>query len=63
VLDDLDPGETQEWIDASDSVRAFGSSERAFHLLDEVVAEAGRKGVAVPYSATTPYQTSTSRPR
>ena len=63
MLDDLDPGETQEWIDASDSVRAVGSSERAVHLLDEGVAEAGRKGVAVPDSAPTPHQTSTSRPR
>ena len=40
VLDHMDPGETQEWIDALDSVLAFEGAERAFHLLDEVVAEA-----------------------
>src|SRR3712207_6665384 len=52
---DLDPGETQEWIDALDSVLAFEGAERAFRLLDEVHAQARRKGAAVPYSATTPY--------
>ncbi len=40
MLDHLDPGETQEWIDELDSVLAFEGAERAFHLLDEVVAEA-----------------------
>ncbi len=55
MLDNLDPGETQEWIDALDSVLAFEGTERAFHLLDEVVAEARRKGAPVPYNATTPY--------
>ncbi len=34
---------------------AFEGAERAFQLLDEVVAEARRKGAPVPYSATTPY--------
>ncbi len=48
VSGDLDPGETQEWIDALDSVLAFEGPDRAFHLLDEVLAEARRKGAAVP---------------
>jgi pyruvate dehydrogenase E1 component len=52
---DADQGETQEWIDALDSVLAFEGAERAFHLLDEVISEARRKGARVPYSATTPY--------
>jgi pyruvate dehydrogenase E1 component len=55
VREDLDPVETREWIEALDSVLAFEGADRAFHLLDEVVAEARRKGAAVPYSATTPY--------
>jgi pyruvate dehydrogenase E1 component len=55
VLEDLDLAETQEWIDALDSVLAFEGADRAFHLLDEVVTEARRKGAPVPYSATTPY--------
>ena len=55
MLEDLDPAETREWIEALDSVLAFEGADRAFHLLDEVVAEARRKGASVPYSANTPY--------
>ncbi|HXZ75669.1 MAG TPA: pyruvate dehydrogenase (acetyl-transferring), homodimeric type, partial [Streptosporangiaceae bacterium] len=55
MLEDLDPAETREWLEALDSVLAFEGADRAFFLLDEVVAEARRKGTPVPYSATTPY--------
>src|SRR6201981_278153 len=54
-LEDLDPAETREWLEALDSVLAFEGADRAFYLLDEVTAEARRKGAPVPYSATTPY--------
>ena len=53
MLEDLDPAETREWVDALDSVMAFEGADRAFFLLDEVIAEARRKGAPVPYSATT----------
>ncbi len=55
MLEDLDPAETREWMDALDSVMTFEGADRAFFLLDEVIAEARRKGASVPYSATTPY--------
>ena len=55
MLEDLDPAETREWVDALDSVLAFEGADRAFYLLDEVAAEARRKGARVPYSAITPY--------
>ena len=55
MLEDLDPAETREWVDALDSVMAFEGADRAFFLLDEVIEEARRKGALVPYSATTPY--------
>ena len=55
MLEDLDPAETREWVEALDSVLAFEGADRAFYLLDEVTAEARRKGAPVPYSATTPY--------
>jgi pyruvate dehydrogenase E1 component len=55
VLEDLDPVETREWVEALDSVLAFEGADRAFHLLEEVTAQARRKGARVPYSATTPY--------
>ncbi|MGD0378255.1 MAG: pyruvate dehydrogenase (acetyl-transferring), homodimeric type [Streptosporangiaceae bacterium] len=55
MLEDLDPAETREWVDALDSVLSFEGADRAFFLLDEVIAEARRQGAPVPYSATTPY--------
>lgn len=55
MLEDLDPAETREWLDALDSVLEFEGADRAYQLLDEVVTEARRKGAPVPYSATTPY--------
>ena len=55
MLEDLDPAETREWLEALDSVLTFEGADRAFYLLDEVTAEARRKGAPVPYSATTPY--------
>ena len=55
MLEDLDPAETREWLEALDSVLAYEGADRAFYLLDEVVTEARRKGTPVPYSATTPY--------
>src|SRR5512142_3516542 len=55
MLEDLDPAETREWLEALDSVLAYEGADRAFYLLDAVVTEARRKGAPVPYSATTPY--------
>jgi len=55
MLEDLDPAETREWLEALDSVLAYEGADRASFLLDEVVTEARRKGAPVPYSATTPY--------
>src|SRR5437763_11751232 len=55
MLEDLDPAETREWLEALASVLAYEGADRAFYLLDEVVTEARRKGAPVPYSATTPY--------
>src|SRR5713226_6241197 len=55
MLEDLDPAETREWLEALDSVLAYEGADRAFFLLDEVVTEARRKGAPVPYRATTPY--------
>src|SRR5580698_8734020 len=55
MLEDLDPAETREWLEALDSVLAYEVADRAFFLLDELVTEDRRKGAAVPYRATTPY--------
>src|SRR6266498_125149 len=55
MLEDLDPGETREWLDAFDSVLEFDGAGRANFLLVELIQEARRNGAPVPYSANTPY--------
>jgi len=55
MLVDPDPIETQEWIEALDSVLDFEGAERAHFLLDELISEGRRRGAPVPYSPNTPY--------
>src|SRR5689334_10866626 len=53
--EDPDPRETQEWLEALDSVVEFDGVERAGFLLKELQDGARRRGVPVPFSANTPY--------
>ncbi|MGD1016300.1 MAG: pyruvate dehydrogenase (acetyl-transferring), homodimeric type [Roseiarcus sp.] len=50
-----DAPETQEWLDALDSVEAFEGLERVDELLDAVVVSARRKGAKLPFAANTAY--------
>jgi pyruvate dehydrogenase E1 component len=52
---DLDPTETQEWIDALKSVLAVQGVERANYLVGKLVDAARRDGTYVPQSLNTPY--------
>ncbi|WP_046866305.1 pyruvate dehydrogenase (acetyl-transferring), homodimeric type [Microvirga massiliensis] len=52
---DLDPVETQEWLDSLEGVLEVEGPERAHFLLEQMIENARRKGAPVPYSATTPY--------
>ena len=51
----VDAAETQEWLDALDSVEAFEGLERVDALLDAVVTSARRKGAKLPFAANTAY--------
>src|SRR6185312_9603407 len=55
MRNDLDPVETSEWREAFDSVIEFDGADRGAFLLGELIGEARRNGVPVPYSANTPY--------
>src|SRR5215216_2200242 len=55
MLNDVDPVETREWLDALDSVLAFEGTDRARYLLGELAAVGRRRGAPSPYSETTPY--------
>ena len=54
-LPDNDPQETQEWLDALDSVLEHESAERAHYLISQLVRKAHLAGVALPISTITPY--------
>ncbi len=47
--------ETDEWLDALDSLEAFEGIGRVDEVLDEVVASARRKGARLPFAANTAY--------
>ena len=54
-LPDSDPQETQEWLDALDSVLENESAERAHYLIGQLVRKAHLAGVDLPSSTITPY--------
>ena len=55
ALPDYDPSETQEWLDALDSVLKYEGPERAHYLLERLIRRARRPGAYLPYSANTAY--------
>ncbi len=52
---DNDAQETQEWIEALDSVMEQEGVERAHYLLEKLIARARGAGAYLPYSANTAY--------
>jgi len=52
---DSDPTETREWLDSLRYVITSRGGDRAAYLLHAIEQEAYRLGVAIPFSATTPY--------
>jgi len=55
ALPDIDAIETQEWIDALESVIENEGVERAHYLLEQMIDKARRLGANLPYSANTAY--------
>jgi len=52
---DIDPQETQEWLEALDSVLKREGIERGHFILEQLVARARKSGAYLPYSANTAY--------
>ncbi len=55
-MHDLDPVETQEWLDALDSVQAHEGEERVHYILSRLGELASRSGTRLPHAITTPYR-------
>jgi len=54
-IPDTDPQETQEWLDALDSVLKHEGPERAHYLISQLIDKAGLAGTDLPVCATSPY--------
>ena len=54
-MTDIDPIETQEWLDALSSVLESEGTERAHFLLENLVKYTRRRGIHMPFDATTAY--------
>ena len=55
IRDDIDPGETREWLEALDDVLRADGPERAEALIAELLHRARRRGVALDVGHNTPY--------
>ena len=55
-MQDLDPVETQEWLDALESVLDKEGEDRAHYLMTRMGELATRSGSQLPYAITTPYR-------
>jgi pyruvate dehydrogenase E1 component len=55
ILNDLDPQETQEWLESLQAVIEREGPERAHFLLEQLVDYTRRSGGYLPYDATTAY--------
>ncbi len=54
-LQDLDPVETQEWLESIDSVLKTHGAERAHFLLDRLIDYSRRSGAYLPFRPNTAY--------
>ena len=52
---DIDPQETQEWLDALEGVLENEGVDRAHFLIEKLVDKARRSGAYLPFSANTAY--------
>jgi pyruvate dehydrogenase E1 component len=52
---DIDPQETQEWLQALDSAMEMEGIERGHYLLERLISRARKAGAYLPYSANTAY--------
>jgi pyruvate dehydrogenase E1 component len=52
---DIDLQETQEWLEALDSILEHEGVDRAHFILEKLIAKARKSGAYLPYSATTAY--------
>ena len=60
MVEDKDPGETQEWLDALDAVVKSGGADRATYLLQKLAEHAVVSKMRLPMAITTPFRNTIS---
>ncbi len=60
MIEDNDPQETREWLDALDAVVKNAGEERATYLMDELTKRAFADGIRLPAAITTPFRNTIS---
>ncbi len=55
TMGDLDPIETQEWVDALSAVQQHRGGERSNYIINRLVEQGRRAGAHLPFSPTTEY--------
>ena len=53
--DDVDPIETNEWLESLSAVIQKDGNQRAHYLIKELINKAYREGANIPYTQNTPY--------
>ncbi|NRA22461.1 MAG: hypothetical protein HRU05_18475, partial [Oceanospirillaceae bacterium] len=56
LMNDIDPAETAEWLDALESVAKNDGDKRAEFILSQLGRRAQEIGVGTSFSLTTPYR-------
>ncbi len=54
-LKDINPEETNEWLEALENIIEEGGPKRAHYILEKLIDKARRKGTYLPFKATTAY--------
>ena len=57
IIDDIDPIETNEWLDALESVAKNEGSDRAHYILQKLGQKASDLGVSTEYSVQEHHRT------
>ena len=52
---DIDPSETNEWLESLSAVIQKDGNQRAHYLIKELINKAYREGANIPYTQNTPY--------
>lgn len=55
-IDDIDPIETREWLDAMNAVVANDGGDRAAYLLNQLIKKVNAEGITLPGFIHTPYR-------